>query len=177
MTRARPWSNACSVLVERLASCLNTRYTRRAAQRGYLSIHRHHPALPRDAGAPSLFLLSPLCPLRSLPDHSFGGCGWDRARPTVLLTVTLEEHHPQHHAEGVGVELEGAVPGHAAPVAAQPGTCGGQERQAQQLRHGHVRREPGGAGGRRGPVHGTCRIGRRAAWPQATAGPCWPNPG
>lgn len=75
--------------------------------------------------------------------------------PTVLLTVSLQEHHAQHHAQGVGVELQGAVPGHAAPVAAQPGARGGQEGQTQQLRHGHVHREPGGAGGRRGPIHGS----------------------
>lgn len=153
-----------------MASCLNTRYTRRAAQRGDMSTHRNRPGML--AHLPRVFL-SPLRPLRSLPDHSSrfwrlqlgqGGC------PTVLLTVTLEEHHPQHHAKGVGVELQGAVPGHAAPVATQPGARGGQECQAQQLRHGHVRREPGGAGGRRGPVHGSLQ-GQRGGGSEATVAP------
>lgn len=77
---------------------------------------------------------------------------------------------PSTMHRGVGVELEGAVPAHAAPVAAQPGTCGGQECQAQHLRHGHVRREPGGAGGRRGPIHGSLQ-GQRGGGSEATAAP------
>lgn len=70
------------------------------------------------------------------------------------LTVTLQEHHAQHHAQGVQVELlRRAVPRESSPEVAHPHAGQHHRRQAHQLRRPHQPREGGAAGTRRGVVH------------------------
>lgn len=70
------------------------------------------------------------------------------------LTVTLQEHHAQHHAQGVQVELlRRAVPRESSPEVAHPHAGQHHRRQAHQLRRPHQPREGGAAGTCRGVVH------------------------
>lgn len=70
------------------------------------------------------------------------------------LTVTLQEHHAQHHAQGVQVELlRRAVPRESSLEVAHPHSGQHHRRQAHQLRRPHQPREGGAAGTRRGVVH------------------------
>lgn len=70
------------------------------------------------------------------------------------LTVALQEHHAQHHAQGVQVELlRRAVPRESSPEVAHPHAGQHHRRQAHQLRRPHQPRKGGAAGTRRGVVH------------------------
>lgn len=74
------------------------------------------------------------------------------------LTVALQEHHPQHHAQRVQVELlRRAVPREAPLVVAHPHTSQHHGQQAHHLRRSHQPRKCGPAGAWRRIVHFSAR--------------------
>lgn len=62
------------------------------------------------------------------------------------LTISLQEDQAYDHAQGVHVELQGALPGNAAPEQAEPSASHGHHSQAQQLGESHIVGQRSGAG-------------------------------